>query len=404
MYDCIVVGAGPIGNFTAGTLAENGLKVLILEEHENIGIPVHCTGIVSSKVVKEFDVPSECIRKRIKSVKVHFPSGEVIDLPTPIQPYVLDRVCFDQLLAKRALQAGAELLCKSHVNRVETFSDHVRVSFTNRKKDEQETAKICVIASGSLSRLPAEHGLTSPDGAYWTAQVDARIAKLGGVELFLGSKIAPGSFGYAVNINGESSKVGLITRVDIKAYFDRLLSEKALQDRILDIESNPRYRVMPFGIPENTVKGRIATVGDAARQIKTTTGGGIYYGLKCADILSRTILESHSFSDFNPIVLKQYDSLWKRSFKTELKTGLILRKLLENIDDAWWNDMASALQQPDIRNIIERYRDFDKHRGFITEFFRFPQLRSFLFRLIGNNITNNGINKVFLNIVKTAKN
>jgi flavin-dependent dehydrogenase len=44
-YDIIVVGGGPAGFSAAKTAAEKGAKVIVLEEHSQIGLPRHCTGI-----------------------------------------------------------------------------------------------------------------------------------------------------------------------------------------------------------------------------------------------------------------------------------------------------------------------------------------------------------------------
>jgi digeranylgeranylglycerophospholipid reductase len=39
-YDVIVVGAGPGGSIAAKVVAENGLRVLLLEKRQEIGAPV----------------------------------------------------------------------------------------------------------------------------------------------------------------------------------------------------------------------------------------------------------------------------------------------------------------------------------------------------------------------------
>lgn len=39
-YDVIVVGAGPGGSSAAKVAAENGLRVLLLEKRQEIGIPL----------------------------------------------------------------------------------------------------------------------------------------------------------------------------------------------------------------------------------------------------------------------------------------------------------------------------------------------------------------------------
>ena len=55
MYDTIIIGGGPIGIYTALQLRKAGLKVLVVEKDEEIGIPRFCSGIISKKLFQRFD-------------------------------------------------------------------------------------------------------------------------------------------------------------------------------------------------------------------------------------------------------------------------------------------------------------------------------------------------------------
>ena len=64
-FDIIVIGAGPAGCYAAKTIAECGLRTLILEEHGTIGLPRHCSGwLIGAKFTDEIvDVIKDRISK-----------------------------------------------------------------------------------------------------------------------------------------------------------------------------------------------------------------------------------------------------------------------------------------------------------------------------------------------------
>ena len=56
-----IVGAGPAGSYLAYLLVKKGEDVTIIEEHENIGNPVQCTGIVTDSIEKYVTLPKYTI-------------------------------------------------------------------------------------------------------------------------------------------------------------------------------------------------------------------------------------------------------------------------------------------------------------------------------------------------------
>lgn len=382
MYDCIIAGAGPIGSYAAGLLAKSGFKTLILEEHKEIGVPVHCTGIVNDKVIEKYCIPSNVIINKIDSVRCYFPSGAMVKLPTEITPVIVDRTLFDRHMFQYALQQGAEYALDAKVTGISRNKDRTEVII--RKGEEKIAAKVCIIASGAMSSLAVKTGFPDTGSSYQSIQADCRIKDLEGIELYLGNNIAPGSFAYGASISGELVKLGLITRNNGWEYFNRLINSQYLKDRFISLESAPRFRRMPFGTVDKTVLGRVMTLGDTASQLKTTTGGGISYGLRCAGILAQTIWEAwqERDRDFNPKVLAKYDYRWKQELKTELSAGLMLRLFLEKMDDYWWDLIPNALEIPQIKKIIAEHDDFDCHSRFITKFFRSWNPGRFVFSIM----------------------
>lgn len=390
MIDCVIIGAGPIGSYTAEKMAEAGLRAVILEEHDKIGSPVHCTGIVGEKVISSYNIPDECVIRKIDHVKVHFPSGNTVDLPTPIEPRIIDREMFDRIMFDRATKKGVEPILSAKVTTLENNRDHVEVFYRNGNGEKSIRAKLCVIAAGAMSSLPCTAGFEPCEKSYQSAQVEAEIDGIDGIELYLGSRVAPGSFAYAVSVRGSDSKIGLITPRNAAGCFKNLISSDFLRERIVKIRNTPRFRRMPLGVASKTVSGRIMLVGDSAHQVKSTTGGGIYYGLRCADILANVARNAYYNGDFRSAELNRYHGKWKNEFNTELMAGMILRSFLEKAGDEWWDMIPEVLRSDEVREFIGKYTDFDHHYQFIFNFFRLPVARKFFLKLLKSNILSAG--------------
>ena len=105
MYDVIVVGAGPIGSYTAYLLAKKGLDVGIFEKNPVIGKDVNCTGIISVECLKKFDLPDEIILRQVDSIRAIAPSGDYLryQSASPLA-YIVNRSLFDQQINKMAIK------------------------------------------------------------------------------------------------------------------------------------------------------------------------------------------------------------------------------------------------------------------------------------------------------------
>ena len=105
--DVLVVGAGPGGGSAALHAARAGLSVMLIEDHAEIGTPVHCGECLSDVAVAnlELDLPESVISKRVEGIRVLFPDGTDKLLTEP--GYVLEKHLFEQWLADEAIEAGA---------------------------------------------------------------------------------------------------------------------------------------------------------------------------------------------------------------------------------------------------------------------------------------------------------
>ena len=74
MLDVAIIGGGPGGLSAARRLAADGRSVTVFEEHERIGTPVHCTGVLAEDVIGSLDLPAEAILNPLSTVRFVAPA------------------------------------------------------------------------------------------------------------------------------------------------------------------------------------------------------------------------------------------------------------------------------------------------------------------------------------------
>jgi len=102
-----VIGAGPAGCFYASK--EQRDDVHIFEEHDVVGDPIACTGILTDSVKRVTDIKKDLILSKIERFKIVAPSGKSIYIDLDKVNMVLDRARFDRFMLEKAIDNGATL-------------------------------------------------------------------------------------------------------------------------------------------------------------------------------------------------------------------------------------------------------------------------------------------------------
>ena len=131
---------------------------------------------------------------------------------------------------------------------------------------------------------------------------------------------------------------------------------------------------------KRTSADRVIAVGEATGQIKTTTSGGIYYGLLGAEIASEVVELGIKRSDLSAKFLREYDRRWKRSMARESKLGYWARRFAGKLSDRDIESVVSALRADGFFPFVRKHGRFDWHRQMIFYLVGMPDLRGILIR------------------------
>jgi flavin-dependent dehydrogenase len=130
------------------------------------------------------------------------------------------------------------------------------------------------------------------------------------------------------------------------------LNSLAAQGRIASPEARIVYGGIPLRPLPRTSAAGIVVVGDAAGQVKPTTGGGIYYGLLCAGIAADVLHRAICGSDLSAGALREYDRRWHRLLSRELRIGRWSRWLFEQLNDRQIDRLFQMVQESGFREAL----------------------------------------------------
>ncbi len=334
-----IAGGGPAGLLAAREIARKGMDVTVYEEHGEIGKPVQCTGLVSRSGLDALDVDyADSVLNEIGQARFVSPSGKEFYLrKRKGYALVIDRTEFDNEIANEATSEGAS------------------IELGRRLLDEES---ITIAADGAASYFARKHGINRN---YVVAyQIENRMkVDVDTVEIHFGS-FAPGFFAWLVPVDENRVRMGLGYRPDVASRVHDAYNPKTALRFFAKIRGYPWVPISEQGglIPlfdnSPSVFDNLALVGDAAAQVKASTGGGIAIGGQCAMILGKIVGEGGS--------LDEYESVWREKFGRELRVHLAVHKFYSKLGDAEFEELFDAVDD-EILRIIEKNAEMESISG-----------------------------------------
>lgn len=384
-YDVAVVGAGPVGSTFARHMAEKGFKVALLEKKKEIGVPLQCAGLLGKKIKKVNILPDEFIINPVNGAFLHSPEDTVLSVSKEKpEAYVVDRIGYDKFLAQLALDSGAELFLNHRVDSV----DSVEGVITLKNNESKISADVVVGADGHSSIVsdlfnpPAE----SFQAAQYLIDVGEKRFQKDYVHLYVDSRVSPG-FLWAIPLSESTARVGLFADGNyqqLTAILNELLTKRSELKGATILKKY--YGVIPkYNSQKKLVKDKVILLGDAASQVKPTTGGGLIMGFSCAEIASQAAIKA--LETGNTELLMNYSKEYHDKFKNELKVQLMVHKIFKSLSDSELEYMFRKLKQEGAEQVISQYGDMDSQSPLVKEMFKRGILLSILPKMLSWRIS-----------------
>ncbi len=382
-YDAVVVGAGPAGAAAAGGIAGRGFNVLLLEEHAEIGTPLHCSGLVTPRTLEEAGVGEELVLNKVTGAHIYAPSGAQLTLGDgTTRALVIDRVGLDRVLAARAQERGAQLIMGARVVGVEREPGGLTVTMDRHGTTKTVHTRLVIGADGAHSRVARVMGMDGPVERVSGLGAEGSLTQVDedNVQVFVGTSIAPGWFAWTIPLGqgrvrlGVGSSNGVKPVECLRRVFETYSSQlKGWQPTRWTGGS------IPLWSKRKIVSDNVMLVGDAAGQVKPTSGGGIYPGMvggRLAADVGANALASDTLSEK---ALRPYPKAWDKVFSKEFRQGEDLRRVFKSLDDVDLDKLIRLFGRKRLLGLINRYGDIDFPGGMFN---RLSKLAPFLWAFV----------------------
>jgi len=360
--DVAVVGAGPAGSRTARNLARQGLRVRLLEEHRRVGVPSHCSGLISPRTLREAEISEDAIIHRITGAFIHTENGGEAALGGgATRAVAIDRVRWDETLSEQAQAAGAQLV-RGRMTSVEHENRHVRLHTQTDGRDASFTARVVVGADGAHSRVARSLGMAGPNEKVYCLGIEGKLKtpQEDFVHVFVGSRLAPGWFGWIIPTGDGGVRAGIGSQNGSKPIVCYRRMTETFPGLFNGIEACRLYGgTIPLDFAPKSYGDNVLLVGDAAGQVKPFSGGGIYTGLVAARHASAAALRAFERDDVSAVGLAPYERGWKREIGRELLRSLRIRRFGLALSDGEVERVVGALRSDGLQQLAARHGDID---------------------------------------------
>ena len=353
-YDVIIIGCG----FAALSLLRylKDYNVIVFEEHDNVGVPPHCTGLISDEAIKILNpIGKEHVINSYKSFRLYSPSWKplIIDYKRR-RIHIVDRVSLDKSLYTYVADK-AHFHFSERVEKVNLVNTSV---VTNRNLIVK--GGIIVDCEGTQHRilqyiLGKNRGVKIP-GLQWDIKVKLNIDPSEFI-IYFSNKLSPSYFSWLLPLDTERARIGLGgygVNMDRLRFLTFLFAKKGFIK--IRGESRPFGGTIVLGPPLlQDYLGNVIFLGDAGFHTKPFTGGGVY----TISLFSKALAKALNKYGITQYALKRYHKISLR-LKNKLQLQYIVSRIFHSLNDREKDKLWNIFNQYNVGKVLSK-GSFDFH-------------------------------------------
>jgi flavin-dependent dehydrogenase len=335
----MIIGAGIVGSYLGKLIGD----CEIWEQNSQLR-EKPCSALLSKTGLNALKVDfKSSVLNEVQGAVFHSSREEFTVKGKETKAYVLDRLRLQETLSEDATDAGCKIIYG--------------------KKWSNETDDYVIGADGALSAVAKSCDIR-PDYVH-TYQIEADTKTSSNLVHLYFDSYAPGFFAWSIPIDEKTARFGIgCKNGNPKENFEMFLKEQNI--KIQNMRKAQSALIPIFDPAQKTVFGNKALVGDAAGQVKATTGGGIIFGCKCAEELARAINQNN---------LAAYENMWRSKYEKDLKMHLRIRQFLDKVD---YDTFFRSIKENNAQELISEHGDMEHTKGLMKELLKKPKLWRYL--------------------------
>lgn len=327
-YDVAIAGGGPAGSSAALKLAEQGLKVALIEKTLHPRYKT-CGGGIVQRAFKYLPVDvSKAIENNCHTIEFNLNNSKQHFHFTSCKPIVsmTMRNNFDELLLSAACEAGANIITECEVKDVQTNSNNINI----RTNNGSISSKYLIAADGALSVVANKAGWKETryiiPALEYEVYVDDNTLESFSKSARFDFDILPDGYAWVFPKKDHLS-IGILSMNRKRTIFADIFTNYL---KLLRIKTYSKIEKHGFIIPvhprkDTFMKNRVLLTGDVAGFADPVTAEGISFAILSGQIAANAIIKGDMEES---LVHAHFHNELDQKILSELRIGRILSKLV----------------------------------------------------------------------------